>query len=572
MTRRYCIAPNGKAAFASHRLSSPNCCSIADTFTDSLARLTGDEQKAVKTTAFDLQMNAASTGMSFHRLDKARDKNFWSVRVSGDVRIIVHKTRDSLLLCYVNHHDSAYAWAERRKLETHPTTGAAQLVELRETHIDVTLPTYVAPSVSGSSLRTSAPPAPIPLFAKIPDATLLACGVPVALFEVVRCATDDSIFAIAEQLPSEAAEALLEIATGGTPTLRATNAPAADPFAHPDAMRRFRTMANAEELERALAFPWDRWSVFLHPAQQDMVDRHYSGPARVAGSAGTGKTVVALHRAVRLARTNPSSRVLLTTFSISLARMLRQKLQRLVGDDSALAARITVDAIDEIGIALYEQSFGTPKVAPRGMIRSLLASLSADVGGHTFSDRSLEQEFADVVDAWQLRTWDAYRDVIRLGRKNRLSEKQRASIWPIFEQLQQRLHDGHWSLRPHFLANSPRRWKPALNDRSIWWWWTKRRMSVCRNCAFSRHSRPTNLMDCSSPAILDNGSFRRPSRGSHSALTFADVPARYASITAHRIRFVVRPIGCWSQRWPTSTASWRADAGPYPRSTAQIPG
>src|SRR5947207_14919707 len=105
---------------------------IADTFTDSLARLTGEEQKAVKTTAFDLQLNPANPGMSFHKLDKARDKKFWSVRVSSDIRIIVHKTDTSLLLCYVDHHDKAYHWAERRKLETHPKTGAAQLVELRE--------------------------------------------------------------------------------------------------------------------------------------------------------------------------------------------------------------------------------------------------------------------------------------------------------------------------------------------------------------------------------------------------------------------------------------------------------
>src|SRR6202046_5629504 len=105
---------------------------IADTFTDSLARLTGDEQKAVKTTAFDLQLNPVNPGMSFHKLDKARDKNFWSVRVSRDIRLIVHKTQNSLLLCYVDHHDKAYDWAGRRKLETHPKTGAAQMVELVE--------------------------------------------------------------------------------------------------------------------------------------------------------------------------------------------------------------------------------------------------------------------------------------------------------------------------------------------------------------------------------------------------------------------------------------------------------
>ena len=113
---------------------------IADTFTDSLARLTGDEQKAVKTTAFDLQLNPAAPGMRFHKLEKAKDKNFWSVRAGSDIRLIVHKTKASLLLCYVDHHDKAYDWAERRKLETHPKTGAAQLVEIRETVQEIAIP------------------------------------------------------------------------------------------------------------------------------------------------------------------------------------------------------------------------------------------------------------------------------------------------------------------------------------------------------------------------------------------------------------------------------------------------
>src|SRR5450631_4032339 len=116
---------------------------IADTFTESLARLTGDEQKAVKTTGFDLQLNPANPGMSFHKLGKAKDKNFWSVRVSKDIRLIVHKTAASLLLCYVDHHDKAYDWARCRKLETHPKTGAAQLVEIRETVQQIFIPAYV---------------------------------------------------------------------------------------------------------------------------------------------------------------------------------------------------------------------------------------------------------------------------------------------------------------------------------------------------------------------------------------------------------------------------------------------
>lgn len=66
---------------------------IAETFTDSLARLTGEEQKAVKTTAFDLQPNPTHWGMSFHKLGKAKDKNFWSVHAGSDIRLThIHKT------------------------------------------------------------------------------------------------------------------------------------------------------------------------------------------------------------------------------------------------------------------------------------------------------------------------------------------------------------------------------------------------------------------------------------------------------------------------------------------------
>jgi hypothetical protein len=224
---------------------------IADMLTDSLARLTGDEQKAVKTTAFDLQLNPANPGMSFHKLDKARDKNFWSVRVNSDIRLIVHKTPGSLLLCYIDHHDKAYDWAERRKLETHPKTGAAQLVEIRERVEEIAVPRYV-------EVTQTARPKPL-LFADLSDEELLSYGVPPEWLADVRDANEDSLLEVADHLPSEAAEALLELATGGQPKVtRPAPVPGVDPFAHPDAQRRFRVMSDVAELERALEYPWDK--------------------------------------------------------------------------------------------------------------------------------------------------------------------------------------------------------------------------------------------------------------------------------------------------------------------------
>src|SRR5712671_1128747 len=158
---------------------------IADTFTDSLARLRRDEQKAVKTAAFDLQINPASPGLSLHRLDKAKDKNFWSVRVDSDIRLIIHRTASSFLLCYVDHHDKAYAWAERRRLETHPKTGAAQLVEIRERVEEIAVPVYV---------EVAQPrPAKPPLYAHLSDEILLSYGVPAEWLADVRQATEDSV-------------------------------------------------------------------------------------------------------------------------------------------------------------------------------------------------------------------------------------------------------------------------------------------------------------------------------------------------------------------------------------------
>lgn len=404
---------------------------ISDTFTDSLTRLTAEKQKIVKTTAFDLQMDPTNPGLQFHRLDKAKDKSFWSVRVSGDIRLIVHRTDASLMLCYVAHHNEAYRWAERRRLETHPTTGAAQLVEIRETVQEIAIPKYI-------EVETPARVKP-PLFAELSDNNQLGYGVPIEWLRDVRLADEDSIFELADHLPREAVDALLELAAGGKPSIAQPVTAGADPFEHPDAQRRFRIMADKEELERALEYPWEKWTVFLHPAQRDFVERSYNGPARVSGSAGTGKTIVALHRAVHLARLHPNARVLLTTFSDTLASALRIKLRQLAGNEPRLLERIEVYGMTAVGLRLYSAAFGAPRMVDKATMRGLLIEASEAAGSHRFSQAFIWAEWHEVVDAWQLDSWEAYREVQRLGRKTRLSELQRKVLWGIFEHVRQEL-------------------------------------------------------------------------------------------------------------------------------------
>jgi superfamily I DNA/RNA helicase/mRNA-degrading endonuclease RelE of RelBE toxin-antitoxin system len=401
---------------------------IADTFTASLSRLTAQEQKTVKTTAFDLQMDPSSPGLSFHKLDRAQDKNFWSVRVNQDIRVIVHRTPASLLLAYVDHHDPAYRWAERRKIERHPTTGAMQLVEVRERIEEI--PTYT-PRPAEVPPR---PPKP-KLFDNLRKFELMGFGVPAEWVDDVRAVDEDTLFDIIPHLPQEAQEALLKLAVGETPEPPKPAPVDADPFAHPDAQRRFRVLTNAEELQRALDYPWEKWAVFLHPAQTALVERDFAGPARVSGSAGTGKTIVALHRAVHLARANPAARVLLTTFSDALANALRRKLTQLAGNEPAVSARITVKSVSRVALDLYAEAFGAPRLADAQVIDRLLKASAAEAEDKKFTAAFLRGEWHDVVDAWQLSSWDDYAQVTRLGRKTRLGGKQRESLWGIFERV-----------------------------------------------------------------------------------------------------------------------------------------
>lgn len=411
---------------------------IAATFTDALARLTAVDQKAVKVSVMDLQLDPSAPGLQMHRIDKSRDANFWSARVNRDIRLILHRTAASMLVAYVDHHDRAYAWAERRRIETHPRTGAVQIVEVLE-RIEEAQPDLVRRWTEPVDVPADGapPPAPAqPLFAKLGDEDLLSVGVPEDWLGPVRSASEAGFYDLAEHLPGEAAEALLEYAATGVlrrPEATEPAAPVADPFRHPDARRRFFTVETAEELRAALDAPWEKWSVFLHPSQRAVVERSYNGPARVAGSAGTGKTVVALHRAVRLTQADPAARLLLTTFSEPLAGSLRAKVEVLAGPDGLVVPRITVASFQGLATELYQLAFGhKPRVATPDQVAAALAASSAERGLKGFSQRFLVAEWSGVIDAWRVTDADQYAEVPRLGRRNRLGGRQREALWPVF--------------------------------------------------------------------------------------------------------------------------------------------
>lgn len=428
---------------------------IAQSFFDSLVRLSAAEQKATNETVIELWNNPASTGLNPHRIDKTKDKNFWSVRVNSDIRLILHKTSDRTILCFAAHHDDAYRWAERRKIETHPQTGAAQIVEIRETIKEIAIPSYV--QEKQKTLEKTL------LFKSLTDDDLLGIGVPQDWIEDIKQANEDSLLSLADHLPPEAAEALFQIAVGVP--FHQPNRPdaGADPFSHPDAKRRFRVISGLEELQRAFEFPWDKWTVFLHPEQQVFVERDFSGPARVSGSAGTGKTVVAVHRAVHLARNNPNARVLLTTFSDTLANSLRIMLRRLIYCEPKLAERIDVYSLPDITVRLSTTFANDLKIIGHSQLLSIIDSELKPFRELNFGFSFLAMEWENVVDAWNLQTWDDYKSVRRLGRKTKLNEAQRRQLWDLFAQIRMVLNTNNQITMAGALYNISDKLKSSRN-------------------------------------------------------------------------------------------------------------
>ena len=419
-------------------MTTPAQFRIAKNFSKALGKLKAQEQNAAKITVYDLQQDPAAPGLRFHRVAGSKDPHFWSVRVNKDIRVIVHKTENSFLICYVGHHDDAYKWAEQRRIETHPKTGAVQVVEVPERVERIAAPYFTGMEPPAYGVADSPDEAYLPgPFSSLSEQALLGVGVPEDWTGDIRQASEDDFLDIAEHLPAEASEALLDFVSTGTLPQPAPVIPGTNPFEHPDAQRRFRVMENVEELERALAYPWEQWAIFLHPSQRRLVDRKFNGPARVSGSAGTGKTVVALHRAAAILQKDRQAKVLLTTFSLPLANALKHKLSVLTGNGNT---NVTILPFEGVATELYTLAFArTPRVANEEQVKRALETAANELKNTTFTIQFLVSEWRNVIDAWQVDSLETYQNVPRIGRRSRISSGQRERAWPVFARTRELL-------------------------------------------------------------------------------------------------------------------------------------
>jgi len=384
-----------------------------------LRKLSGDEQELVRKTCFDLMENPTAPGFSIHQLDKCQYKGWWSLRVNDELRIIFAHHNQHYVLCYVGHHDDAYRWAEKRRFEA-PLGCAARVVLLQEEIVKV--------------IRRQEVDAPLNRYSAD---YLRRLGVPEEWIEALRHATEDDLIGLIDEFPAEVWERI-ERLLGGEVIPEPIRVDVDDPVKHPDWRRRFWTPQSLDELKRALDMPWERWLVYLHPQQRLAVERHYSGPARVTGAAGTGKTVVAVHRTRELANRYPKQPILLTTFSKSLAESLRHQLQLLMG---RVPNHVHVQHLHQLATRLWTRHVHQPPhivddTAQQAYLQSVCDELHPPV-----SSAFLWLEWNLVIEPWNIQTLEHYLQTERHGRKAPLSAERRRQIWTVFERTWQWLDE-----------------------------------------------------------------------------------------------------------------------------------
>lgn len=376
--------------------------------------------------------NPQSPGINYEKINGGLDKKIWSVRIDDTYRGITVRQPETgvYLLLWVDHHDEAYAWARNKKCEINPKTGAIQVFDI------VTTP-VVEPAAQD-----------FVLFAELTDEGLIELGVPEEQIPFVRSIADaqefyakkgsfasdtfEALSWVVEGIPvDEVIELFKEEKEGSKP---AENL--ADALESPLSLKSFVVVEGEEELRRIMAEPLEKWRVFLHPTQRKIVNKNYSGSARVLGGAGTGKTVVAMHRAKHLAAgLKDKERILFTTYTANLASDIKDNLRKICTLDEI--RRIDVINLDA-WVSQFLREHGYPaEIAYDEKADNLWeeAVTGTDFSGE-FPVSFYEEEYNRVVVAQEAFSLEKYVKASRTGRGTRLDRKKRMQIWKVFEAYQ----------------------------------------------------------------------------------------------------------------------------------------
>jgi superfamily I DNA/RNA helicase len=414
---------------------------IASEFLDAFARIPRAQQRKVREFTEKFRTNPKGPGINYEKIHAVKDDKVRTVRIDQKYRaIILHPPEgDVYVLVWVDNHNEAMDWAGKRRFEVNPVTGSLQVFSVSE-----------AEEAVAKEKKTKVPG----LLDAYDDDVLLSFGVPEALLPAVRAVkSQDALLALVKHLPAEAAEALTWLGEGDpveevraavtvTPAKETVNTEdLGTALENADTKRRFVTVKSQDALTSILNAPLAKWRIFLHPSQEKLVTKKFNGPARVLGGPGTGKTVVAMHRARHLAREvfkEKTDRILFTTYTANLAESIEQNLRGLCGDEME---RIEVIHLHAWAVRFMKTQGVDFQVASEEEIDQCWEEALAVAGDPDFDVGFLKQEWAMVVQTSGITTLAAYLQVPRTGRGRTLTKPGRGKVWKVFEEYGSALKD-----------------------------------------------------------------------------------------------------------------------------------
>tara|TARA_B110000196_G_scaffold244322_1_gene212984 strand:+ start:20883 stop:23003 length:2121 start_codon:yes stop_codon:yes gene_type:complete len=412
---------------------------LSSQYMEALTQLTPNEQNLANKALLKFQMNKDASGLNYEKLTAFKDKKLRSIRANQDVRIIlaVAEENSMYLVLYVDHHDSAYKWAENRKIKIHPDTGILQVYSAVETEV----------ITSGKSSDELAIPG---VYDHVRDKHLLQLGIPgdlLPLIRAIRIEADLDKVMEETQLSSASYDGLYMLMAGSSIEEAMNDVMPEFPevvdvddylaaFSNPNVLEKFIIAENDEALREIIEKPLVKWRVFLHPKQRRLAENTKKGPVRVLGGAGTGKTVVAMHRAKWLAKNiaTEDKKVLFTTFTKNLARDIKENLQTICSREEM--KRIEVINLDSWVVRFLQKQGYDYRLLINSKEESNLwqEAYSEKPASIEFDQAFFKEEWSQVVQPQSVSSLDEYKKASRLGRGTRLNRAQRVEIWPVFEE------------------------------------------------------------------------------------------------------------------------------------------
>lgn len=422
---------------------------FSDKYFNSLLKLTPNEQSQANKAVMLFQQDPQHGGLHYEKLTAFKDSKLRSIRANQDVRIILAaaEKEDLYLMLYVDHHEPAYAWAAKRKVEINPNTGNVQVFTVQEEAEE-----------ADTTAQPAAPEKP-GLFDAIRDRQLLQLGVPedsLAIVRNMKIEADLESARVNEQIPPDAYEGLFMLMAGASFEEAFNEVVPVAPesvdtedfstaLARPESQAHFAVAENEEALKEVLNQSLEKWRVFLHPAQRRLANGKKNGPVRVLGGAGTGKTVVAMHRAKWLAENvaTDDKQILFTTFTRNLAADIQQNLNKICSQEAL--KRIEVMNLDAWVVSfLKKQGYDYGLLMDSQEEKRLWEqAYSEKPATADLTMAFFQEEWARVIQPQSVNSVDEYKKASRIGRGTRLNRQQRVDIWPVFERYRHLLASNH---------------------------------------------------------------------------------------------------------------------------------